>query len=74
MFNLVTANYSVDQISGVIERLYPAVEKRYVSQDMTLGSILVQPNERVLSVPVDAMADLQSHLTEMKSRFSIVGN
>lgn len=74
VFNLVTANYSVDQIAGVIERLYPNVEKRYVSQDVTLESIPVQANERVLSVPADAMADLQSHLTEMKSRFSVLGN
>jgi UDP-glucose 4-epimerase len=74
IFNLVTANYSVDQIAGAIERLYPTVEKRYVSQDMTLESIPVQPNERVLSVPVDAVMDLEAHLTEMKCGFSVLGN
>ena len=74
VFNLVTANYSVDQITGVIERLYPTVETRYVSQDVTLESIPVLPNGRVLSVPVDAVMDLEAHLTEMKNRFSVLGN
>lgn len=74
VFNLVTANYSVDQITGVIERLYPTVKARYVSQDMTLESISVLPNERVLSVPVDTVMDLKAHLTEMKNRFSVLGN
>ena len=74
VFNLVTANYSVDQIASVIEALYPKVEKRYVSQDVTLESIPVQPNERVLAVPEDSLADLESHLVEMKKRFSVLGN
>jgi UDP-glucose 4-epimerase len=74
VFNLVTANYSVDQIAGIIEGLYPKVEKRYVSQDIALESIPVQPNERVLVVPEDSLADLESHLVEMKKRFSVLGN
>ncbi|MDA9589743.1 NAD(P)-dependent oxidoreductase [Opitutales bacterium] len=74
VYNLVTANFSVLQIADVIERLYPELETRFVSQDMTLESIPVLPNERVLVVPSDSLVDLESHLIEMKNRFSVLGN
>ena len=74
VYNLVTANYSVLQIADVIERLYPELETRFVSQDISLESIPVLPNERVLEVPTNSLTDLESHLVEMKDRFSVLGN
>jgi len=73
VYNLVTANYSVLQIADVIERLYPELETRFVSQDISLESIPVLPNERVLEVPTNSLTDLESHLVEMKDRFSVLG-
>lgn len=73
VYNVVTANYSVLQIAEMMERLYPDLQQRFVSQDLALESIPVQPNERVFFVPSDALKDLESHLVEMKDRFSVLG-
>ena len=73
VYNLVTANYSVLEIADVIGRLYPELETRFVSQDITLESIPVLPNERILSVPANSLADMEMHLIEMKNRFSVLG-
>lgn len=72
VYNVVTANYSVLQIAEVIEQLYPNLEKRFVSQDLALESIPVQPNERVFRTPLDPLNDLATHLLEMKERFAVL--
>lgn len=73
VYNAVNANYSVLQIAEVIESLYPDLQKRFVSQDMALESIPVMPDERVFAAPSDPLQDLESHLMEMKDRFSVLG-
>jgi UDP-glucose 4-epimerase len=68
-YDLVDANYSVNQIADVLKNLYPDLEILFVNQHMQLRDIKVKPNTIINQIADNRENDLNKLLSDFRSEF-----
>lgn len=67
IYNLVSANLSVNEIADGLKKLYPHLEFLYLNQQMPMKSLQVQPD--ALMLPTSEI-EFSQHLMDFKAKFS----
>ena len=69
-YNLVEQSYSVNEISDVIQQVFPNLEMTYLSQNMNMRNLIVKPDPRIQEISKFNEISLKDDLDEFKGHFS----
>lgn len=69
-YNLVEQSYSVNEISDVLQQVFPSLEMTYLSQNMNMRNLIVKPDPRIQEICKLNDISLKEDLDEFKKHFS----
>jgi UDP-glucose 4-epimerase len=70
VYNLVTANYTVNDIALIIKDLYPDLEMQHVQQSLTMQSQTADLNPKIAAYHFYKEVDLKEALQEFRSQMA----